>query len=100
MKNLISKYPLFSFFFLAFLEVVYVLSLWIGGKRESLAPGWSSLMFVLLVVGGSIMIMLGFVGIYIGFIFQEVKRRPIYITRSTTAAAAESQPTQSDQGNQ
>jgi len=25
---------------------------------------------------------LGFVGVYIGFIFQEVKRRPIYITRS------------------
>ena len=88
------------FLALALAEMIYVLSFWISGNQASLAPGWSSLMFVLLVVGGSIMIMLGFVGIYIGFIFQEVKRRPIYITRSTTAASAESQPTQFEQGNQ
>jgi len=42
-----------------------------------------------LVVGGSIMILLGFVGIYIGFIFQEVKGRPIYITRSKTIGLKE-----------
>ena len=69
--------------------MAYVLSFWVTGNEGSLAPGWSSLMFVLLVVGGSLMILLGFVGTYIGFIFQEVKRRPIYITRSETR----SQPT-------
>jgi glycosyltransferase involved in cell wall biosynthesis len=70
------------FFFLAFLEVIYVLSLWIGGNRLSLAPGWSSLMFVILCVGGFLMINLGVIGAYIGFIYQEVKRRPIYLIRS------------------
>ena len=38
-------------------------------------------MFMLLVVGGSLMICLGFIGIYVGYIFQEVKRRPIYLVR-------------------
>ena len=70
------------FFFLAFLEVIYVLSLWIGGNRTSLAPGWSSLMFVVLCVGGFLMINLGVIGAYIGYIYQEVKRRPIYLIRS------------------
>jgi dolichol-phosphate mannosyltransferase len=72
----------FFFFFLAFLEVVYVLSLWIGGNRDSLAPGWSSLMFIILMVGGFLMINLGVIGAYIGYIYQEVKRRPIYLVRS------------------
>jgi dolichol-phosphate mannosyltransferase len=72
------------FLALALAEMIYVLSFWVTGNQAGLAPGWSSLMFVLLVVGGSIMIMLGFVGVYIGFIFQEVKHRPIYVTRSTT----------------
>jgi glycosyltransferase involved in cell wall biosynthesis len=77
------------FLALALAEMIYVLSFWVSGNQAGLAPGWSSLMFVLLVVGGSIMIMLGFVGIYIGFIFQEVKCRPIYITRSMLDGAGE-----------
>ena len=70
------------FLFLALAEMVYVLSFWISGNTTHLAPGWSSLMFMLLVVGGSLMISLGFIGIYIGYIFQEVKNRPIYLIRS------------------
>lgn len=69
------------FILLALIEIIYVLSFWISGHQSNLAPGWSSLMFVLLCVGGSLMITLGFIGIYVGYIFQEVKRRPIYIVR-------------------
>lgn len=68
--------------FLAFLEMLYVISFWVRGDIASLAPGWSSLMFVILIVGGFIMILLGFVGMYVGYIFQEVKRRPPYIIRA------------------
>ena len=77
------------FFFLAFLEVVYVLSLWIGGNRESLAPGWSSLMFIILMVGGFLMINLGVIGAYIGYVYQEVKQRPIYLIRTAHQAQNE-----------
>jgi glycosyltransferase involved in cell wall biosynthesis len=73
------------FLLLAFAEVIYVLSFWITGNQASLAPGWSSLMFVLLFVGGSLMITLGFIGIYIGYIFQEVKGRPIYLIKEKTS---------------
>lgn len=69
------------FLFLALVEAVYVLSFWVRGDTASLAPGWSSLMFVLLVVGGSLMVTLGIIGIYIGYIFQEVKGRPVYVVR-------------------
>lgn len=76
------------FLLLALIEMIYVLSFWVSGNQASLAPGWSSLMFVLLVVGGSLMITLGFTGIYVGYIFQEVKRRPVYLVRRRLGAAA------------
>jgi len=69
------------FLLLALIEGIYVLSLWLGGQQSSLEPGWSSLMFVLLSVGGTIMVSLGVIGIYVGYIFQEVKGRPVYLVR-------------------
>jgi glycosyltransferase involved in cell wall biosynthesis len=72
------------FFALAVLEVIYVLSFWVRGEQASLAPGWSSLIFVILIVGGTIMINLGFIGVYVGYIFQEAKHRPLYLIRSMT----------------
>jgi dolichol-phosphate mannosyltransferase len=69
------------FFLLAAIEVAYVLSFWITGSASTLAPGWSSLMFMILIVGGILMILLGFIGVYVGYIFQEVKHRPIYLLK-------------------
>jgi cytochrome bd-type quinol oxidase subunit 1 len=34
-----------------------------------------------LIASGIIMILLGFIGVYVGYIFQEVKRRPIYLIK-------------------
>lgn len=69
------------FILLAIIEAIYVLSFWFSGQQSGLAPGWSSLMFVLLFAGGMIMISLGIIGIYLGYIFQEVKGRPTYLVR-------------------
>ncbi len=68
-------------FCLAAVEMVYVLSFWVTGRTSSLEPGWSSLMFVILIVGGILMTLLGFIGVYVGYIFQEVKRRPVYLVK-------------------
>ena len=73
--------------FLALLELIYVLSFWVTGNLSGLEPGWSSLMFVILVVSGILMILLGFIGVYTGFIFQEVKGRPVYILRKRSPAS-------------
>ena len=69
------------FFCLAALEMIYVLSFWFKGDTSTLAPGWSSLMFVILIASGMLMVVLGFIGIYVGYIFQEVKRRPNYLLK-------------------
>jgi polyisoprenyl-phosphate glycosyltransferase len=40
-------------------------------------------MAVMLVASGIVMILLGFIGVYVGYIFQEVKRRPVYFLKKT-----------------
>ena len=62
-------------------QIIYVLSFWFTGRSSELVPGWSSLMSVMLVIGGMVMILLGFIGVYVGYIFQEVKRRPVYLLK-------------------
>jgi dolichol-phosphate mannosyltransferase len=64
----------------AFLYALYVLVIFATGRAM---PGWTSILIVVLVLGGLQMIVLGIVGEYIGRIYQEVKNRPIYIIRET-----------------
>ena len=62
-------------------QIIYVLSFWLTGRSSELVAGWSSLMSVTLVIGGMVMILLGFIGVYVGYIFQEVKKRPVYLLK-------------------
>ena len=70
------------FLCLAAAEALYVGFLWLSGQRGALVPGWSSLIVLSTVGFGAVMILLGFIGVYVGMIFQEVKRRPVYVVRS------------------
>jgi glycosyltransferase involved in cell wall biosynthesis len=72
------------FLILACVQIVYVSNLWLTGQFDRIVPGWSSLMAIILIASGTIMILLGFIGVYIGYIFQEVKRRPIYLVKGGT----------------
>ncbi len=81
-----------SFFVVAALEAGYVLWVLARGEQDRLVPGWSSLMFAILLVGGLLMILLGLIGSYVGYIFQEVKRRPVYVVHTMSPAAAEASP--------
>lgn len=70
------------FFALAAVQLSWVVWLSVTRNTEQvIAPGWSSLMAVLLIASGIIMILLGFIGVYVGYIFQEVKRRPVYLLK-------------------
>lgn len=44
--------------------------------------GWTSLIVFLSFFSGVILISNGILGIYVGYIFNEVKRRPLYVVRS------------------
>lgn len=44
--------------------------------------GWTSLFVSLYFLGGLILFAIGIIGVYIGYIFDEVKRRPIYVIRT------------------
>ncbi|HEY5983575.1 MAG TPA: glycosyltransferase family 2 protein [Anaerolineales bacterium] len=67
---------------LAAAQMIYVLSFWALGRTSNFVPGWSSLMFVILSVGAMLMLLVGFVGVYVGYIFQEVKRRPVFLKKA------------------
>lgn len=42
-------------------------------------PGWTSIMILIGIVGGIQLIVLGVIGEYVSHIFDEVKRRPLYL---------------------
>lgn len=46
--------------------------------------GWTSVMVSIYFVAGLILANLGFVGLYIGKIFDETKKRPLYVVDETT----------------
>ena len=46
---------------------------------ERIVPGWSSIIFVVLFLGGIQLFTIGILGEYIGNIFDETKNRPEYI---------------------
>lgn len=72
------------FLLLAGAEIAYVLSFWFRGNTTRLAPGWSSLIIVITVSSGISMFLTGILGLYVGMIFQEVKRRPLYLVKGAS----------------
>jgi polyisoprenyl-phosphate glycosyltransferase len=55
-----------------------VIARWASGDL-SLERGWSSTIVVIAGLGGANMLMTGLIGLYVGRIHAEVKRRPLYI---------------------
>jgi dolichol-phosphate mannosyltransferase len=76
------------FLLLAGVEIAYVLSFWFRGTSSKLVPGWSSLIVVITVSSAFSMFLTGILGIYVGMIFQEVKRRPLYLVKGWTRDAS------------
>ena len=67
--------------FLGFAYAVYALVVKLTGKAA--LTGWSSLIIVVLLLGGVQLITLGLLGEYIAKIYLEAKRRPLYIVDET-----------------
>ena len=62
--------------FIAIVMLCYVLISFITGHYT---PGWASLMLSMWFIGSIVLLAIGVVGIYVGKIYIEVKKRPLYI---------------------
>jgi dolichol-phosphate mannosyltransferase len=60
----------------ALVSTAYVLLAWIRGETVA---GWASLMVVVLLLGSVHLFVLGIIGEYLGQIFLESKRRPLFV---------------------
>jgi dolichol-phosphate mannosyltransferase len=64
--------------------VLFILYAWLAGRS---IPGWTSLMFVVVVLGAVQMFVLALMGEYIGRLYNEAKRRPLYIVQEIAGDA-------------
>jgi glycosyltransferase involved in cell wall biosynthesis len=60
----------------ALLSLIYVFWSWV---ENNVVAGWTSLMAVVLLVGATQLMVLGIIGEYLGQIFLESKRRPLFV---------------------
>jgi dolichol-phosphate mannosyltransferase len=73
--------------FIAFLGIPYVI---ISRLLDIYVEGVSSLLFAILLLGGIQLITLGIIGEYISRIYDEVKRRPLYVVKERRNVSAPS----------
>jgi len=53
---------------------------------DRLVPGWTTLTALILILGGIQLICIGIVGQYVSRIFEESKKRPLYVIRRNTGS--------------
>jgi len=66
--------------------VAYILIGWLSGRS---VPGWTSLMLVVVVLGAIQMFVLALMGEYLGRLYNEAKRRPLYIIQEIAGQAVD-----------
>jgi len=71
----------FVFSIIAFLGIPVAIGFRIAGE---FVPGIATVLLVVLLLGGIQLITVGIIGEYLGRVYDEVKRRPLYIVESTT----------------
>lgn len=73
-------------FFMGFMGIVgliYTIGSWVTGHA---VPGWTSLAVLTLIIGSGQFLVLGIFGEYLGRMYMEAKRRPLYIVNAVHAA--------------
>ena len=71
------------FFAMASLTLMVGLMLYKLAGGQGIIPGWTSLAVAVLFLGGVQLLAIGILGEYIGRIYEEVKRRPLYLVRDS-----------------
>lgn len=71
---------LFAAFGFLFVMYILIATLFFGATTQ----GWASLMSMLLIIGGTLMMMIGLLGEYVGRIYLNGNRAPQFVIRETT----------------
>ena len=71
---------------LAILYGLWVIAMW--ALNADFERGWSSIVVLVTFIGGANMLMTGVLGVYVGRIHAEVKRRPLYVVEREAGFAA------------
>jgi dolichol-phosphate mannosyltransferase len=58
------------------LLLIYTMISWLSGR---VVEGWTSLMTLMLILGGAQLLLLGVFGEYLGRLYMEAKRRPLFV---------------------
>lgn len=75
------KLMLFLGFGLSMASFLYLLVVFAQKAMGLSVPGWAAIMSAILFLGGVQIMMLGVIGLYVGAIFKEAKRRPLYVIK-------------------
>ena len=83
-----SSIPLYASTILGFAVSIYaflysLLVLYLKYWEKSAIPGWTTIVLAVLFLGGTQLICIGIMGEYIGKMYNEIKRRPLYVIKET-----------------
>jgi polyisoprenyl-phosphate glycosyltransferase len=67
------------------LLILYIAYAWVAGRS---IQGWTSLMLIVVILGAIQMFVLALLGEYIGRLYNEAKRRPLYIVQEVAGGDA------------
>jgi polyisoprenyl-phosphate glycosyltransferase len=71
------------------LLILYIAYAWISGRS---IQGWTSLMLIVVVLGAIQMFVLALMGEYIGRLYNEAKRRPLYVVQEVAGGGERGEP--------
>ena len=71
-------------FIISGLSVLFGLTTILMRLFSQTVPGWATIVVVVCFLGGAQLTLMGLMGEYVGRIYDEVKRRPLYVTQNGT----------------
>lgn len=77
--TILLRWVIYVGFFLAALGIGAAIYFAVARISGNAYPGWTSLVVLLLLIGGLITISTGVTGLYIGRVFNEARERPLYV---------------------
>jgi dolichol-phosphate mannosyltransferase len=83
-SNMPLRLSMFSGFFVFFLSLILICYTLYSYFFKAFTPqGWASIMISVLFIGGTQLLTIGIIGEYIGRIQNDVRRRPLYVVKTT-----------------